>query len=385
MYDVIVIGGGVAGCAISALLAQRGVTVQLVERGSYPAHKICGEFLSIETQAILDRLGLPETLERYGAAAIDKVTITSQFGRRWQGRLPGTAYGLSRYKLDEQLFEHARTSGGECRVGVTANVIEGEFDRGFTVSTSAGNFRARMVIAAVGKKSTLGRLSGQKHNRTQSSLVGYKQHYTGECAEETIEVHLFDRGYCGINRIEDGLVNVCWVADRSLLDENGGNHREVMKSVMATNSFLRDRLERLTPIDRTLCAIGGITLQHRGLFQGDVCYVGDSAQMIAPFCGDGMGMALRSAELLSDISYHYLNGAFSKNTFKHKYTEIWKSEFSQRLQLGKILQSAALSRYGAPFALSAVATIPSLGKMLIERTRGADKPPSRQIPTDILR
>ena len=47
-----------AGCSAAIQLAEAGKRVVLLEKQRYPAHKLCGEFLSVEVQAMFERLGV---------------------------------------------------------------------------------------------------------------------------------------------------------------------------------------------------------------------------------------------------------------------------------------------------------------------------------------
>lgn len=62
--DVLVIDGGPAGAA--ALLARRGVAVEVLEQSAGAQHKVCGEFLSHEAVSYLVELGVD--LRAMGAA-----------------------------------------------------------------------------------------------------------------------------------------------------------------------------------------------------------------------------------------------------------------------------------------------------------------------------
>src|SRR5258708_26861319 len=55
-FDLIVIGGGPAGCAASITAARAGARVLQLERGRFPRHKVCGEFVSAESLELLRQL-----------------------------------------------------------------------------------------------------------------------------------------------------------------------------------------------------------------------------------------------------------------------------------------------------------------------------------------
>src|SRR5215813_9010254 len=113
IFDVAIIGGGVAGCAAAIQLARQGQRVILCEARSYPHHKVCGEFLSPECASMLDELGLPEAIQAVKPAAIQTVAIIAPDGTCWETDLPGAAIGISRYTLDHLMATQAQACGVE--------------------------------------------------------------------------------------------------------------------------------------------------------------------------------------------------------------------------------------------------------------------------------
>jgi len=374
MYDAIVIGAGIAGSSSAILLSSLGHNVLQIEKSSLPAHKLCGEFLSIEAGSMLSRLGVLDNALINGAQAVTNILITSPSGRAWIGTLPGTALGFSRYQLDNLLFERAAAALAHQRTGVTVLGVSGGLQQGFVVSTTAGEFEARIVVGAFGKKGVPGGSAPHSHGTPSSGYVAFKQHYSGLLPSGSIEMHLFDHGYCGINSVEDGAINVCWLAQRSLLKQHGGSREAVMQYMMRRNGRLSDRLSALQPIDGTLCAIGGIPLAGKGQFENDICLIGDASQMISPFCGDGMSMALRSSELAAPLCSAFLSGKISSGELIKTYTHDWNAEFSHRIALGKALQAIALSPAGSEAALALLGLFPSVARYMVRHTRGSPEP-----------
>src|SRR5262245_43460053 len=118
-WDIAVIGGGVAGSTAATLLAQRGLRVILIEKGVFPRHKVCGEFLSPDGVDVLRRLGVWSRLTASHPPRIHSFTLTAQ-RRETRHRLPSPGWGVSRWVLDQLLWEHAQDSGvatwGRCTV-----------------------------------------------------------------------------------------------------------------------------------------------------------------------------------------------------------------------------------------------------------------------------
>lgn len=145
-YDVIVVGGGLAGCSSAIHLADRGLQVLVLEQQKFPSHKLCGEFLSIEVIDSFTRLGVLDRVNQIGAHKIDRAVVTSPSGGRFEHNLPGTALGISRYQLDHILWQHAQTVGATCCDGTIVGDITGDLDQGFSVKTAKQEFRGKVVL-----------------------------------------------------------------------------------------------------------------------------------------------------------------------------------------------------------------------------------------------
>src|SRR5258708_37939840 len=109
MYDVIITGGGLAGLALSIQLVRAGYRVALFEKETYPFHKVCGEYISLESWNFLEELGLP--LSDWGLPVIRRVLISAPNGESIEQELPLGGFGISRYKIDAALAGIGRARG----------------------------------------------------------------------------------------------------------------------------------------------------------------------------------------------------------------------------------------------------------------------------------
>ncbi|MFQ5570903.1 MAG: NAD(P)/FAD-dependent oxidoreductase, partial [Rhodothermales bacterium] len=334
-YDALIIGGGLAGCSAAIQLAERGLDVLLLEKRQYPAHKLCGEFLSVEVLSMFERLGVGEAVLQAGARPIDQVRVTTRDGAIFESVLPGTALGLSRYALDRLLFERARAAGADVHDGIAVRSVEGSLDRGFVVKAAHASLEARVVLGAYGKRSLLDRKLGRSFLRTRSPFVAFKAHYVGVDLPRTIELHAFPGGYCGLSHVEEGRVNVCWIARDHTLKQANGDPETMIEQSLKQNPALAERFETMERVSERFLAVSQVAFGMKGAFADDVCMIGDTAGMIAPMCGDGMAMALRSAELAVPLVAEFLGGALEASDFRECYERAWRREFGLRLRLGR--------------------------------------------------
>jgi flavin-dependent dehydrogenase len=91
-------GGGPAGSAAAIAALSETNSVHIVEKSSFPRHKVCGEFLSPEIAEVLESLGIWQDFLRLRPAQI-KRTILHFGSRTSESQLPESGFGLSRYEL----------------------------------------------------------------------------------------------------------------------------------------------------------------------------------------------------------------------------------------------------------------------------------------------
>ena len=370
-YDAAIIGGGLAGCGAAIHLAQRGHRVLLLEKQRYPAHKLCGEFLSVEVQAMFARLGVEQAVSEAGAHPIDRALVTTTGGTTFRHGLPGTALGLSRYRLDALLFERARTVGADARDGTAVRSVSGALGEGFRVEAGGEGFAARLVLGAYGKRGTLDRKLDREFLHDKSPFVAFKAHYEGVELPHTIELHAFPGGYCGLSHVEGGWVNACWIAREEVLKDCGGAPEAMIAQAFRQNAALARRFDAMQRISDRFVAVSQVTFAPKGVFAGDVCMIGDTAGMIAPMCGDGMAMALRTAELVTPIASNFLGGRLDGDAFRRRYEAAWHREFGVRMRLGRWMHHAYCYPAPARLVVAACHRAPRLGRWLMHKTRGA--------------
>jgi len=368
-YDAVVIGGGLGGCSVARQMAQRGYTVCLLEQSTYPRHKLCGEFLSPEAQASFRRLGLLDAVAEAGAHSMDRTRLTGPSGADTEHALPSPAWGLSRYRLDALLFRRACTAGVDGRPGTRATSVHGSLEHGFVVDTTDTPVRGRVLFGAYGRRARLDRSLDRPFFSRSSSSVAFNAHYQGRAVPEAIELHCTSDGYCGVSPIEDGRANVCWIGPREALQSAGGTP-DAMLNRLRQNPALDDRLRGLTRVSNRFEAVSPVPLGPKSRFVHDMCMVGDAAGMIAPLCGDGMAMALQTADLVVPLAGQFLAGERPADAFRRGYERTWTQTFGRRMQLGRWMHRAAFRPGAARVVVRVCRFLPPLARWLIRATRG---------------
>ena len=372
LRDAIIIGAGPAGSGLAAVLAALGWDVLLVEKDHLPHHKVCGEFLSPEAQASLQALGLYRVVEGLGPVRIREASLVSRWGLAAQMALPGPAWGISRFRLDAALAEATAQAGAELRTGTAATGIE-QAGQVYRVTLKAGQEKAevaaRAVIAACGRHSRSG-LPPRAAANLNKTGVGVKCHYRGVVMPVRVELYLFPGGYAGVAPVEDGQVNVCLLASREAFNRGGKHVRPMLEAAARWNPALGQRLARGEALPGTEIAVAPVDVYRAAAPWDGVACVGDSAAMIPPLSGDGMAMALRSAELCAPLAHDFLCGRLSLAGWEDRYFRAWRQEFDRPLWLSRFLQRALLAP-GLGDGLTGLGRLaPFLAQWLVQATRG---------------
>jgi len=372
-YDAIAIGAGLSGCSAAIQLAKLGYRVLLLEQSHYPMHKLCGEFLSVEVTESFEHLGIMEQVRKVGAQPIHRAYLTTSGGASFRSKLPSTAMGLSRYQLDLMLFQRAQAVNVTCIDNTKVTGVTGNLAAGFSVNTTKGEFSGRLVIGAFGKRSSLDRTLNRPFIQKKSPWVAYKGHFTGVDIGDVIELHSFPNGYCGLSQIETGEINVCWIAHERVMKEPTHPELDIPES-LAKNPVLADRFLQMQRVSPSLQGLSQISFAPKENFYNDICMIGDTAGMITPLCGDGMAMALRSAEIAVPLVSQFLEHQITAIAFKQQYAIAWRKEFQTRLQLGRLMHNCFVQPSLANIGVSLCQTAPALGNWIIGATRGKPNP-----------
>lgn len=366
MHDVAIIGGGLAGLALSIELSSKGYDIVLFEKNSYPFHKVCGEYISNESAAYLNHLGV--NLNTLGAANIDQFALSTLDGNKMSSALPLGGIGISRYKLDSELANISNARGAQ--IIDNTNVISIEKSK---LTTTAGDFDARIIIGAHGKRSTidkkLNRPFIQNPLSAKDNFIGVKYHVRADFPKDLIELHIFKNGYCGISAIEDDKYCMCYLSKASNL-ASGMTIDELEASVLSQNPILKDYLTRFERIYDQPKVISQINFQNKEKGNDSILYAGDAAGLIAPLSGNGMSMALHGAHMLQNEISKFLEGQQNENTTLVNYTDLWKNAFNQRFRFSKVMQLAFFSPNFMNGLVKSANIFPPLASTIIKQTHG---------------
>lgn len=314
---ITIAGGGLAGLSLGIALRRRGIPVTLHEAGSYPRHRVCGEFVSGVSSSTLAALGISSA---FAGAFRPETTLWRHRGQViLVRRLPRAALGISRYVLDDRLRTLFSGLGG---------VLE--------ANSRLSPSNAEGLVWCAGRTPGPG------------SWIGLKCHVRGLRLEADLEMHLGDNGYIGLAGIEDGTVNVCGLFRlRPGLSGKGTSRLGAYLEDGGLGDLWR-RIRAGRSDEDSFLGVAGFRLGWQES-RNTGASVGDAAAMIPPFTGNGMSMAFESAETAVVPLVDWSEGRAGWERTVFRLRNRCRSRFAARMFLARAAHPFLTTRSGQAF------------------------------------
>jgi flavin-dependent dehydrogenase len=370
-YDCAIIGGGLSGLCLAIQLAGQGLNVIVFEKNGFPAHKVCGEYISMESHDFLCGLGLP--LKDMNLPYIRQLGISSEQGFMLNAPLALGGFGISRFTLDDELYKLAVNKGitvvEQCKVQKT---VHNPGEQHTQIETSKGMFKAKLVCGSYGKYTPAFIQEHKDYATVKNSInyIGVKYHIKTDLPHDRIELHNFKNGYCGISKVDKDWYCLCYLSDARNLQENGNSIQQMEEQVLYKNPFLKTYFTTAEFVNRQPLVISNVQFSKKQAVTDHMLLLGDAAGSISPLCGNGMSMGMRASKILATEIGFYFKQHHSEQELISNYIKAWNKAFNTRIKTGYYLQNLFGKRTTTQLALKTLKVFPGLTKKIISLTHG---------------
>jgi menaquinone-9 beta-reductase len=369
-YDLIVIGAGPAGCAAAITAVRSGASVLLLERGHFPRHKVCGEFVSAESLDLLQDLLAPKhrsLITKAPRIARSRVFVDAA---ELKAEISPAAASITRFDLDAALWDSCAHAGVECSSDCGVQSIEGT--RPFRVTTRSESFESRALINASGRWSNLTSpaiRAGVNGGGSKARWIGLKAHFR-EPAQPTppsVDLYFFNGGYCGVQPIAVNqigaatVVNACAMVRADIATD--------LHEVLNLHPALRQR-SKSWQLMMDAVTTSPLVFHPPEPVQNGMLQTGDAATFVDPFVGDGISLALRSGDLAGNCLAPFFRDQCSLVSATSNYARLYQTRlapvFRASSRLRNLLRWPGIVRKPV---LSILEKTPSITRRLVTMTR----------------
>lgn len=306
--DVLIIGGGPAGCAAAIVLAQQGWQVTLLEKAQHPRFHI-GESLLPMNMPILERLGVLEDVRSIGVLkrGADFPNDSGGYNTfRFAHALEAKAdfaFQVPRAQFDQVLFERARAVGVDARDQVKVDAVE--FDGQQPVVQAQGvagaqQFRPRYLLDASGRDTFLGNRLKLKRANARHQSAALFSHFRGVTRRPgedagNISIYRHAHGWMWLIPLPDDIMSVGAVCYPEYMKTRKGDSEGFFMRTLALNTELSARMlgaERVAPVHAT----GNYAYECTRMAGPRWLMLGDAYTFVDPMFSSGVFLAMHSAE-----------------------------------------------------------------------------------------
>lgn len=366
VYDCAITGGGIAGLSLSIQLSRQGYRVAVFEKEKYPFHKVCGEYVSLESRPFLQSLGFSFEDPRF--PLISRLFISGFHGNHLACPLPLGGFGISRYTLDHLLSRMAAEAGVRIFESCKINDISFEGDL-FKLVSDTGEWYARTCAGAFGKRSNLD-AKWKRDRYGTGNYIGIKYHVKGPFPEDTVSLHLFQNGYCGISPVENETHCLCYLTTAEQLSLQQNSIQLLEQHILCANPFIKKIFDSGQLIFDKPLVISGIHFSQKPPVENHILMIGDAAGMITPLCGNGMSMAMHASQIAAALMASYLGGAISRTELETQYFQSWNQAFQGRLSAGRLIQRLFNHSRLASASINLLRPFPGITRRIVKATHG---------------
>jgi len=336
--DVLIIGGGPSGSIAGANLAQKGFSVEIVEKIDFPRFVI-GESLLPKCNDILSKNGLLDRIQRQGyilkAGAIfenEKEEQEIYHFRENIGEPHNTTFQVKREEFDHQLLKGAEEFGATVTHGIEVtdynqdeNIVSAVDKDGKVIT-----YKAKFVLDASGYGRVLPRILDLE---TPSTMKPRKAIFTriendirpkGELGGYiTIFIHGDNDAWIWVIPFIDGTTSVGIVCEDAYFDNMNMDPEEFWDYIISNNVNARKRFKnakKLNPVGK----IDGYSSNVKTMHGKGFALAGNATEFLDPVFSSGVTLALTSGDLAADLIAKELNGE-----------EVdWQKEYQEYMMLG---------------------------------------------------
>lgn len=356
--DILITGAGPGGMACALSLAKEGISSIVLDKSDFPRDKICGDACSGKVVEVLRKID-PSMVEdvfkqsfqagSHGVCFIapnDKMLRVPFATKHKRNHAPG--FIAPRVDFDHYLVKKAREQALIRVITPTEVLSHKRTEKGWEILTDKDTYQTRLLIDASGAHSSFARHHAgirQEQEHYCAGLRAYYHNVAGLDHENYIELHFiktFLPGYFWIFPLPNGMANVGVGLRSDVVSKKRINLKKEMMLIIKEHPVISKRFEHAEPVGSIKgwgLPLGSV---KRAISGDHYILIGDAASLIDPFTGEGIGNAMLSGWVATQVAVPLLkSNQLNANALSAYDREIYRRLW-QELSLSRKLQQLAV-------------------------------------------
>lgn len=315
--DVIVIGGGPCGATASALLAEKGHRVILLEKAKFPRYHV-GESLMPFCYFTLKRLGVLGEMEKHAFVKKHSVQFVSKDGKisdpfyffQHLDHPAATTWQVERSVFDNMLLRNAEAKGVDVReeTEVRGFVYEGDRVTGVKAKTKNGEeytVNATVTLDCTGRDALFLRKKSWRKRDPKLNKIAIWTLYRNAKRDEGLDegattvAYVDGRGWFWNIPLRNNIVSSGIVAERDYLYRDSRDPREIYEREIEENSWIKEHLGEGEQFGE-YWVTGEYSYRGEHCASNGLVMAGDAFAFLDPVFSSGVFLALKSGEMVAD-------------------------------------------------------------------------------------
>lgn len=334
--DVVVVGGGPAGCAAAAVLADQGHDVVVLEREKFPRYHV-GESMIPFTYPSLERIGMIPKLKRSAFIKKYSVQFVSPSGKasqpfyffnRYDKETIAQTWQVLRSEFDQMMMDNARERGADVleETEVTAFLQQDGVYHGVRARSSDGtetDFHASITIDATGREAMAATRNAWRRGDPKLNKVAVWTYFDGAGREAGLDEgattigFIPDKGWFWYIPQHNNRISVGVVADGKYLTRDGlRDPKAIFEREIPQNKWIAEHVA-LGHCTGQFWLTGEYTFRSEYSAADGLVLAGDAFGFLDPVFSSGLMIALKSGVAAADAVNEALQaGDYSANRFQ---------------------------------------------------------------------